>query len=143
MPIIGLNINSINAEISDKMPRGNVNININSTPKITGIEKKDVNMIGMDDVISFSFSFETKYEPDIGKIAFTGEVLYQSLDAKNILNKWKKEKKINDELAVEILNSVFRKCLSKGVDIASELRLPPPISFPLVRTKDEAEEYVG
>lgn len=125
------------------MPRGNVNININSTPKIAGIEKKDVNMIGMDDVISFAFSFETKYEPDIGKIEFTGEVLYQSIDAKNILNKWKKEKKINDDLAVEVLNAVFRKCLSKGIDIAMELRLPPPISFPMVKTKEEGQEYVG
>ena len=70
-------------------------------------------------------------------------MLYRSDDCKSILSKWKKEKKLDDDVAVEILNAVFRKCLSEGVDIANELRLPPPVSFPVVKAKEDAQGYVG
>ncbi|MBI4018397.1 MAG: hypothetical protein HY368_02210 [Candidatus Aenigmarchaeota archaeon] len=142
MPIIGLNLTSINAEVNEKAARGG-NININSTPRIIDIDRKDLNVAGIKDILAVEFSFETKYDPDVGKITFTGEVLYQAEETKNVLNKWKKEKKLDDELTVEILNAVFRKCLAEGVSIANELRLPPPVSFPVVKTKEEGEGYVG
>lgn len=139
--IIGLNINSISAEINEKVPKGN--ISINSTPRIIDMDKRELNVAGVKDILAVEFSFETKYEPGVGKIGFTGEVLYQSDDFKNILNKWKKEKKLDDGITVEILNAIFRKCLAEGVSIANELRLPPPVSFPVVKAKNEAQEYVG
>lgn len=142
MPILGLNLNSINAEVKE-IPKGK-EISINSTPRITNVDKKELNIPGFKDVLSVAFDFETRYDPNVGKIKFEGEVLYQTDDVKGIVNKWKKEKRLDDGMTVEILNAVFRKCLSEGVSIANELRLPPPVSFPVVKTKEDAESgYVG
>lgn len=141
MPILGLNLNSISAEAKE-IRKGE--ININSTPRITNVDRKELNIAGIKDVLSVGFEFETRYEPNVGRIRFEGEVLYQTDDVKGIVNKWKKEKRLDDAMTVEILNAVFRKCLSEGVAIANELRLPPPVSFPVVKTKEEAESgYVG
>jgi hypothetical protein len=140
MPIIGMNFKSIKANINEgKITK---NVNVNSSPVIEKMEKKEINMPGIKDVLSIKFKFTTNYEPKIGEIMFEGEVLYNSEDMKEILKKWEKDKKIDDPLAMEVLNAIFRRCLTKGIDIASELGLPPPIRFPIVKPKEQSE-YIG
>jgi len=140
MPIIGLNFRSIEANINENKVVENVNVN--SSPTIEKIEKKEINLPGMKDVLSVNFKFVTNYEPKIGEIVFKGEVLYHRDDMKDILKKWEKDKKIEDPMALEILNAIFRRCLTKAIDLASELRLPPPIRFPIVKPKEQ-NEYIG
>jgi len=140
MPIIGLNLKSIKANINEnKIVK---NVNVNSSPTIEKIEKKEIDLPGMKDVLSINFKFVTNYEPKIGEIVFEGEVLYHSDDVKDILKKWEKNKRIEDPMALEVLNAIFQKCLTKAIDLASELRLPPPIRFPVVRPKEQSE-YIG
>lgn len=141
MPVIGFNITAINAHVDEKAERKG-NVNVNSTPSVKAIEKKDVEITGMKDVVAVNFRFETKYEPKIGEIVIEGEVLYSSGDSKEMIAKWKKEKKMEDSIAIDVLNTIFRRCLAKAIEISAELRLPPPISFPVVKLKDQ-EEYIG
>jgi len=129
MGVIGFNFRSIEARTEDKKIEGNVDVN--STPTIENVTKKDISIEGMKDVLSFEFSFRTKYNPDIGEINITGEVLYKTDDAKKILAMWK-EKKMNAKITADVLNVVFRKCLTKAIAIADELRLPVPLNFPVV-----------
>ncbi|MEM7819539.1 MAG: hypothetical protein QXD48_01780 [Candidatus Aenigmatarchaeota archaeon] len=133
MPIVGFNLNSINAKNEEKIVKGE--INISSTPIIKNVEKKDLDLI--KDVISIQFGFKTIYEPKIGEINFEGEILYQTEDIKKILKVWKDEKKLDDKIAVDVLNTIFRRCLTKAAEISDELRLPPPIRFPVVQPKSE------
>lgn len=132
MPVIGVSFRSFEAKTEDRKVSGNVNVN--SSPRITNMEKKDVGF-GVKDAIGAEFVFETKYEPDVGSIAIKGEVIYQTDRADKILQKWKKDKKIDDEAAVEILNAIFRKSLTVAINFSNELRLPPPIQFPVVQAK--------
>ena len=131
MPIIGINFKSIEAKIEDKRPDGN--IDINSTPSVEDIKEKDLNVPGLKDVLAVEFKFVTKYQPDVGEIKICGEVLYQTEDAKKILDMWE-EKKLESKVAVDVLNTIFKKCLTKAVAIADELNLPPPLTFPLVKS---------
>ena len=108
MGVIGFNFRSIEARTADKKIEGNVDVN--STPTIENVTKKDVSVEGLKDVLSFEFSFKTKYNPDIGEIKISGEVLYQTEDAKKILAMWK-EKKMDSKITADVLNVVFRKCL--------------------------------
>ena len=140
MPIIGLNLKSIKANISES--KITKSVNVNSTPVIQKVEKKDTNLPGMKDVLSIEFKFTTSYEPKIGELSFEGEVLYYSEDIKEVLKKWEKDKKMDDKLTLEILNAIFRRCLTKGIDLSAELGLPPPIRFPIVKPKDQ-NEYIG
>jgi hypothetical protein len=65
-----------------------------------------------------------------------GEVIYHDKKMGEILKKWKSEKKLDKEVGLEVLNFIFRKCLTKSIQIAEDLRLPPPIRFPIVKTKE-------
>lgn len=141
MAVIGFNINAINARVETAKERKG-NVNVNSSPLITGIDKKEIELSGVKDVVAINFQFETKYEPKIGEIMLEGEVLYQSSNSKEIIAKWKKEKRMDDDMAIEVLNTIFRRCLAKAIEISAELRLPPPVSFPIVKLKDQ-EEYIG
>jgi len=141
MPAIGFNINAIDAKVDPTTERRG-NVNVNSSPSITSIEKRDVDFPVAKDVVAINFKFETKYEPKVGWITMEGEVLYTSDNPKEMIAKWKKEKKMEDDVAIEVLNTIFRRCLAKAIEIAAELRLPPPVSFPIVKLKDQ-EEYIG
>ncbi len=141
MAVIGFNINAIDAKVDSTAERKG-NVNVNSSPIILSIEKKDVDFPWAKDVVAINFKFETKYEPKVGWINMEGEVLYTSDNPKEMIARWKKEKKMDDNIAIDVLNTIFRRCLAKAIEVAAELRLPPPISFPIVKLKDQ-EEYIG
>ncbi len=135
MPIVGMNFKSINAKFdSDKMAG---NLEIGSTPKIENVEKRELNFAGMREAVVISFSFKTQYMPDAAEIAFTGEIIYQTEDAKKLERKWKDTKTLDEEVTVEVFNAIFRKCLIKAIAISEDLKLPPPIVFPVVTKKGQ------
>jgi len=131
MPVIGMNFKSIEAKIN-KVVKGR--IDVNSTPVIKNIEERELNIIGK--ALGIEFEFKTVYNPDVGSIQLTGEILYQTDKAKDILKEWKKNKKLSSEIVVPILNIIFRKCLAKTLTISEDLQLPPPIRFPVVKPKE-------
>ena len=139
MGIIGINIKSVKAEIDEKKTIEE-NVNVNSSPVIENIEKKEINVSGIKDVAAMSFRFETTYEPRIGEIKIEGEVLYQTDKIKEIISAWKKDKKLDDKIAVDVLNAIFRRCLVETIHISDILRLPPPIRLPIVQAKPKEDE---
>ena len=88
MPIVGMSFSSINANIyPEKKVEGA--INVNSTPTIEKIEKHDIPMPNLKDIIAIKFRFDTVYTPEkgqkIGEINFRGEILYTGEDNKKIV----------------------------------------------------------
>ena len=136
MSVIGFILSSISASV-EEVNEGGAEITVNSTPKIDSIEKKDINMPGMDNVISVKFTFKTVYEPKIGDIIISGDILYQTNDAKAVIKQWKDKITIDSQLYLDVTNTILRKCLAKAVMLADELRLPQPVSFPMVIPKQE------
>ena len=135
--ILGLNLDSINAKINEEKT-GTKGISVNSSPKIINISKADV--LDMKDVLRVEFNFTSKYEPDVGEISVQGSLLWRNPDAKKTLKMWEDEKKLESKAGLEILNTIFRKCLAKAVVLAEDVRLPPPMQFPVVRTAQKAEK---
>ncbi len=138
MPILGINFRSINASSGEK--ELNENISVNSTPRIDHIEKSEKEIAGFKDVLKVSFTFETKYEPSVGEIIMKGDVFYQTDNPNAVVSKWKKEKKLDDQLALEVLNMLFRKCLTRVIDLSADLRLPPPLQFPVVQPAQKGKQ---
>ena len=136
MPVIGLNFKSIDANVEERKVSGEVAVN--STPHIRNIAKKDIDVPGMKDILSIEFEFVTKYEPRIGEINIKGEVLYQTDEAKKILTMWK-NKNVETKMAVDVLNAIFRKCITKAIQLTDELSLPPPLTFPIVKTETQSK----
>lgn len=136
--IVGFVIDSLSAKRNDiAVPRGQ-EIGVNTTPTITSLDAVDT--IGKKDAVKFAYSFECKYSPSIGEMTFEGNVLWRGEsgeDVASVVEKWDKEKRIDEHISLEIMNTILRRCLSKAITIADELRLPPPLQFPMVVPKKE------
>jgi hypothetical protein len=140
MPTIGFTLTSIRANIDEKEIEKGPEVTINSTPTILSLEKKDLNIGKVKSVLLVNFKFKTTYEPEIGEITLNGNVIFESDDIDKILKTWKDTKKLDDTIAVDVLNSIMRKCLAKVVYISDELRLPPPVRFPVVKAKEDTKK---
>ncbi len=133
MPIIGMNFRSMEAKRTKGESKGE--IKVNSTPKIT--DMKEINIASLNKkALSMSFEFSTKYDPQIAEIKIGGEIVYLAEKNGPILNQWKKKKSLPENVSVEILNHLFRRCLLKIAYMADDLQLPPPVQIPRVKPKE-------
>ncbi len=136
--IVGIAINSIKARTTGKVAE--TNVNVNSMPSIKSVEKKKIATLGINDVLVMGYEFKTSFEPEIGEILIEGDVLYQTDKADEIAKDWKKEKKLDENIAIDVLNGILRKCLVQSINLTSELRLPPPVMFPVVRKNENKND---
>ncbi len=130
MPIIGMNFKSMEAKREKKGAGGE--IKVNSTPKITGMKEMNIASLNKK-ALNMSFEFLTKYDPDIAEIRIGGEIVYLAEKNGPILNQWKKKKSLPENVSVEVLNHLFRRCLLKIAYMADDLQLPPPVQIPRVK----------
>lgn len=139
MPIIGMDIMSMEANRENEIGR---NLRIDNTPKIKSVNKRKIDALGKD-VLEIGFEYECSYKnPEkkkknvVGSIIFKGNILYLTENIENILKEWKKSKKLSNEILIPVLNGIIRRCLTKAISTAEELKLPPPIRFPIARASD-------
>ncbi len=144
MPIVGFNYIKIDVEKKNSV-KGNVNIHNNVT--IKNVEKSDVDISNdKQQVARFNFEFTSKYEPEIGKIVLGGNILYldEQKKIKEILDTWKKEKRVEKELMTTILNTILAKCNIQALILSESVNLPPPIPLPKVEVNaKENNSYIG
>ena len=129
MPIIGMTLDSMQASRS-KGATGE--IKVNSTPRVTNMREIQVSTLNKK-ALEMTFEFTTTYAPDIGEIKIGGNLLYLAKKNAPILKQWKDKKRIPEDVSVEVLNHLFRRCLLKIANIAEDLQLPPPLQIPRVR----------
>ena len=97
------------------------------TPKMSYLKKK---------ALAINFDFNTRYEPNVGLVRIGGELLFLTEKNKEVMDTWGKDKKLPDDVSVNILNYLFRKCLLKIANIAEELQLPLPLAMPKISPKE-------
>ena len=140
MTIVGFNFTKIEGEKKD-MIKGKININNNV--HINKVEEKDLALGNQKQkVLSFNFEFIAKYDPNIGSIKLTGNVLYMedSKKVKDILDGWKKDKKLPKEVMPNILNTVLNKCNIQALILSEQINLPPPIPLPKLQAAQAPEK---
>ena len=141
--IVGFNFNKINVERKD-MIKGKISISNNVS--IKNIEEKDL-ALGKEkqNALKFTFEFDSKYEPNIGDIILGGDILFvgDAKKAKEILDSWKKDKKIPKDVMTSVLNTVLTKCNIQALILSQEVNLPPPIPLPKVKRETEDKGYIG
>ncbi len=130
MPIVGLTISKIHAEVKE-LKEGSVSINHNVS--IKKVHRTDIRL-GMTkhDVIRFDFEFTASYDPDAAIIQFAGYLLF--LESPELIKKveeeWKKNKQLSDAVRDTVVMSVINKCNIEALILSKELNLPPPIPLP-------------
>ncbi len=135
MPVVGLAFNKIVVEKHNPV-KGKVQVNNNVTVK--DVEKTDLNIgSSKQGALKFHFEFNAKYEPKIADITMVGFLtFFEKPDAvKEILDSWKKDKKIPKEVMSSVLNTVLSRCNVEAMLLAREVNLPPPIPLPKVTVK--------
>lgn len=130
MPVIGIAFTSMEASRNQKPVQGE--IQVNTTPKIIGVKEMDASSL-KEKALSMEFEFETTYGPGIGKVVLKGDVAFMGDDNKATMAAWQKDKKLPEDISVEVLNHLFRKCLVKAAQLADDLQLPPPMNVPVVQ----------
>ena len=143
MAVIGFNFNKINVE-KKEISKGKVNISNNVA--IKNIEQKDISLgKNTQDALKFTFEFTSKYEPGLGNILLGGDVLFltDAKKSKDILDSWKKDKKVPKDIMAGILNTVLSKCNIQALILSQEVNLPPPIPLPKVKMGTKDKDYIG
>ena len=133
MPAIGMNISGIEAKKKEEAMMG-VKVNTNTN-------LKDVKEHSLDPLdkkcLSINFEFVTSYlspkDKKIAEIVISGDVLFLDNDYKKIIEKWNKDKKIPEDVSLQVINVVFNKCLKKAILLSDDLQLPSPIPIPVAK----------
>lgn len=133
--VIGFNFAKIEAERS---PAVTGKISIKNNVQIKEIESADL-FLGKNKQagIRFRFEYTSTYEPKAGKIVLTGDLLAveEEAKAKEIVDDWKKSKKLNPEVMAHVLNNVLNKCNIQAIILSREIALPAPVQLPRVQVK--------
>lgn len=143
MAIVGFNIDKMEVEKTKDI---NAQVKIENNVGITNLAEEKIDMgDGKRELLKISFSFLTKYSPDMGKIEFKGHLLYADapLKIKEIIKTWTKSKKIDPKLMTLFINAVLMRCNIKALIYSQDVNLPPPIRLPMVTPNPKAESYIG
>lgn len=137
---MGINFTKMNVERKTST-KGKVNISNNVS--IKDVEKVNISFGGGDQqTLKFSFKFDSKYEPEIGKINLEGELVYltKKETAQELLKEWEKNKKLGPEIMTSLLNNILNKCNIEALILSKEMGLPAPIPLPKVNNKKEEKK---
>ena len=142
MPIIGFNFDNIYAEKTNKLEGS---INIKQKIGITEISTEKLPLNKEEDALKFDFEFLVDYEPSLAKIHIKGHVL--SIEEpklhKDVLDKWKKSKKVNQDMLQDVFNIIVSKCTIKALSMSQDINVPPLIPLPRVQPAKEHQAYIG
>lgn len=137
MTIVGFNFNKMTAE--RKKPLAG-KIDINNNVAIKNVEETDLSLgSSKQKGLKFLFEFTAKYSPDIGNIVLEGEVIYmdENVKVKSVLDDWKKNKKLPDDLVRNIIGTILNKSNVQALILSKDVNLPAPIPLPKVSVEKE------
>jgi len=140
MTIIGFNFKEI---IVNKNEGVKGKINIKNNVSITDIKEQDLSLgDNNQSALKFIFEFESKYDPGLGNIVLRGDLLFMesAVKTKEILDDWKKSKKVPKDVMGGILNTVLSKCNIEALILSQKVSLPPPIPLPSVKQEEKVEK---
>ena len=117
--------------------------------KITSVEAKklkegasvsgmNVN-IGIDDVhaekdkLIFKYTYSIEYAPGVAEFKISGEIFSDEKNAKQLEEKWKKDKNLEPALAEELLTAITYSGTTVGTLLAFSLGIQAPINVPRAR----------
>ena len=131
MTVIGFSFTKMLVEKKNPV-KGKVSINNNVG--IKNLEETKLNINTKRKALKLEFEFTSSYEPNIGKILLSGEVIYlvDKDKASDAVKNWKKNKKLEKDMMTKVLNNVLAKCNVQALILSERMNLPPPIPLPRV-----------
>jgi hypothetical protein len=134
MPIIGLALTKMEAKKNEEI---NGAVKLNSNMNITDVKEEELLALkckGLSIIFDFSIKYVTEKNKSSAEINLEGNVIYMGDDQEKIMKDWKKDKKLPDELKMQVVRIVSEKCSKKAIMLSDDLQLPPP---PLLLTSNQ------
>ena len=144
MPFIGFNFDKITAERNVDEIKGDLNVKHNLN--IKDLKEEEINLDKKQEVLRFIFEFVLSYEPNIGSIKIGGHLLFleSPKKIKEMVQGWKKNKKISPEIMRSLFNTILSKANIKALQLSQDINLPPHLPMPrLEQQKKSTNEYIG
>jgi len=138
MTIVGFSFDKIVVEKFDFV-QGKINISNNVS--MQSVEPAELGLgKAKQKGLKFTYEFTSKYEPKAGNILINGHVLFMTDEKKSreVLDSWKKSKKIPKDVMSDVLNTVLAKCNIEALILSKEVNLPPPMPLPRVNVESKA-----
>ncbi|MEM3112876.1 MAG: hypothetical protein QXI33_00435 [Candidatus Pacearchaeota archaeon] len=131
MRLIGFNFKKISIE-KNKEPTNE--LNINTDIQIKDIQSRINDLFKDQDILNIDYELKIKYMPDFAELFFSGNIALLMEKSENdlfkkILKSWK-EKKVEDELRIPLLNIIFNKCNLTAMELEETLNIPFHIPTP-------------
>jgi hypothetical protein len=135
MNVIGFGLDKIEAK---KIKPLDGNLKISTNIQIKEIKEEKVALLKDDFILRFDFEFIINYTPEIANLKFNGFLVVSAEKelGKKIIKEWK-NKKMGEDLKIELLNFIISKISIKALQIEDDLDLPYHIPFPKVSKLQE------
>ena len=137
MPVVGFTFTKFHAE-KKRSPEGKLKINYNLS--IKEVEKKELSFgtqkhQGVRFGMELSVSYLDDKDTDVGSLLTAGDVMFVEEEAaiKDILDAWKKGKKIDKEIMKQIFNASQNRSSIQAIVLSKDIGLAPPIQLPSVQ----------
>ncbi|MEK6835387.1 MAG: hypothetical protein AABX61_03935 [Nanoarchaeota archaeon] len=146
MPFIGFNFDRIFAERNIDEIKENLSVKHNMN--IKDLTEEEINLEKKQEVLKFKFEFLLKYDPNVAEIKIDGHLLFleSPKKMKEIVQNWKKDKKLPPEITQSLFNTILTKSNIKALQLSQDLNLPPHIPMPRLtrqQPKKNVNEYIG
>ena len=136
MPVTGMIIKEIGAKRYEEVIG---EIEVNNDTKLTTVEETEIPTLGKKG-ITVGFQFTTNYidrktRKKLAEINMGGSVLYMSDEHEKLKKHWEETNKLPEDVNIEVLNALLRRCITKAIVLSEDLQIPPPMMIPHARRK--------
>lgn len=134
MKFIGYSVEKILAENKKLIKE---NLEVSTDISIKNVFEDEIELFKEETPLKISFEFKVEYKPGFADIMIKGAILilFEKKLAKEILKEWAKNKKVPEDIRIDLFNFIISKTTLRAIQIEEELGVPYHLPLPRLEKK--------